>query len=184
LEITDNAPEKQQNIPEKISLPEKTDKKTSSPVNKKESTKTEIKKTETKTETPKSLRESTKGRLEKDDLALLRREVETPPQLASLSPVVYTGTTNPGLAQININLPESEEYLDDEKYFVDMVKEKTGIQNINLSKITQAGLNAMSNISKEKFRFNTDEQGKLTKINYDSGFLAFSIPTTKKESND
>ena len=66
----------------------------------------------------------------------------------------------------------------------DAVLEKTGLDKLSLKKISKAGLNFISNISKDKFKYETDEKGKVVNYNFDSRLMAFSIPAKKQESGD
>ena len=147
---------------------------------KKEVEKPATKKTNTKTEPQKSLRENSKGRLEKDDLAVIRTNEEIPEKMIGLNPTIFAAIPKTELAPVVITLPNLDDNIAEEKYFVDVVKEKTGIEKISINKITKAGLNLVSNISKEKFDYDTNNTGKVTEVKYDSRFLAFSIPTKKK----
>ncbi len=63
------------------------------------------------------------------------------------------------------------------RLLVDVVKEKTGIGKHTFNKITKAGLSLIANLSKEKFNYQTDKEGKVTEVYFDSRLLAFSIPT-------
>jgi len=180
-EVSKKITEEKSSNPEEIAVPKQKEKKAPVTNIKKESKKPVIKKAApTKSEQPKSLRENTKGRLEKDDLAVVRPDVEIPDQLASLYPVIQSGIPNSNLGRISYHQPETISEIPEEKYFVDMVREKASVEKINVDKIRDAGLEMVTNISKEKFLFKRNEEGKVTEVNYDSGFLAFSIPTRKK----
>jgi hypothetical protein len=126
-----------------------------------------------------SLRENSKGRISQDDLAMNRIETV---QFAELSPV--SAAIEPELPEISlktmyITIPSVETY--DERLLVDVVKEKTGIEKISLNKITKAGLNLVASLSKEKFNYETNNEGKVTEVNFDSRLLAFTIPTKTEE---
>ncbi|HSH19562.1 MAG TPA: hypothetical protein VLA03_03875, partial [Draconibacterium sp.] len=136
------------------------------------------------TEPTKSLRENSKGRLENEDLAVIRPTEEIPARLNSLNAIVYVGIPETNLDPVDITLPVINENMYEEKYFVDMVKEKTGFEKLSISKITKAGLNLVSNISKEKFQYDTDTEGKITDLKYDSRILAFSIPTKRETTGE
>lgn len=69
---------------------------------------------------------------------------------------------------------------DDERLLADVVKEKTGIDKLSINKIKKAGLNLVSGFTKDNLSYETNANGKITEINYDSRLLAFSIPTHKK----
>jgi len=95
------------------------------------------------------------------------------PAPATIEPEIPETT----LETMYITIPQTEPA--EERFLLDVVKEKTGIEKISFSKITKAGLNLFANISNEKFRYETDNSGKVTEIIYDSRLLAFSIPTTR-----
>ncbi len=84
------------------------------------------------------------------------------------------------LQTMYITIPENPY---EERLLVDRVIEKTGIEKFSLNKIAKAGLNLVTSISNEKFTYQTDEQGKVTEIVYDSRLLAFSIPTARSGVN-
>jgi hypothetical protein len=183
-EVIDKAPEKKENTPVEAVIPEKKEKKAVQPNITKEVEKPATKKTNTKTEPQKSLRENSKGRLEKDDLAVIRTNEEIPEKMIGLSPAIFAAIPKTELAPVVITLPNLDDNIAEEKYFVDMVKEKTGIEKISINKITKAGLNLVSNISQEKFDYDTNDNGKVTEVKYDSRFLAFSIPTKRKSDQE
>jgi hypothetical protein len=81
------------------------------------------------------------------------------------------------LAQMKITLPETPVENYEERLLADVVKEKTGLGNLSFNKVAKAGLNLVSNVSGEKFSFDTNTEGQITELNYDSRLLAFSIPT-------
>ena len=85
------------------------------------------------------------------------------------------------LETMYITIPENPY---EERLLVDRVIEKTGIEKISLNKIAKAGLNLVTSISNEKFTYQTDKQGNVTEVNFDSRLLAFSIPTTSTRSNE
>ncbi|MBK6282253.1 MAG: hypothetical protein IPF54_05910 [Draconibacterium sp.] len=175
IAVLEKVPEKKPNTEEIKEVPVKTEKKEVEPVIKGE--KQVIKKEKPKPEPVKSLRENSKGRLESEDLAMIRINDEIPSKLQSLNPSIYAGITKIELVPVKINTPESIETFNDEILLVDIVKEKTGIEKLNFDKITKAGLSFVSSISKEKFNYETNSEGKITEVKYDSRILAFSIPT-------
>lgn len=114
---------------------------------------------------------------------LVKAENE-PVLFAQLSPV--SATIEPELPETTlqtmyITIPQAESL--EERFLVDVVKEKTAFEKINFNKVTKAGLNLLAGISKEKFSYQTDEAGKVTEIFYDSRLLAFTIPTTRIGEN-
>ncbi len=98
------------------------------------------------------------------------------PKMAS----VEQQQTDLELETMYITIPENPY---EERWLVDRVLEKTGIEKISLNKIAKAGLNLVTSISNEKFTYQTDEEGKVTEIVYDSRLLAFSIPTVRSGVN-
>jgi len=125
----------------------------------------------------KSLREDTKGRLTHEDVAMSRTPIVIPAELNSItaSLVIEKPTAEMGTMYITIPLNSVDYY--EEKLLVDVVKEKTGIDKFKFNKITKAGLNLVSNISKDKFKYETNREGKITEYKYESRLLAFSIPS-------
>ena len=99
------------------------------------------------------------------------------PRMAS----VELHQANLELETMYITIPENPY---EERLLVDRVIEKTGIEKISLNKIAKAGLNLVTSISNEKFTYQTDKQGNVTEVNFDSRLLAFSIPTTSTRSNE
>ena len=178
--IKEKEPEKKETIPAITEVPQKVEKRDVQPVLKKETDKPVLKKEKPKTEPAKSLRENSKGRLENEDLAVIRFEEEIPAELKSINASVFAGIAKPNLVQVEMVIPETVESTYEEKYFVDMVKEKTGLEKLTINKITKAGLTLVSNLSKEKFIYETNTEGKVTELKYDSRILAFSIPTKRE----
>ncbi len=118
--------------------------------------------------------------------------IATEPEIAR-HPEELFAMINPRMAFIEQNQPDLEletmyitspENPYEEHLLVDRLIEKTGIEKFSLNKIAKAGLNLVTSISKEKFTYQTDEQGKVTEVNFDSRLLAFSIPTTSTRSNE
>ena len=178
IAVLEKIPEKKPNTEEIKEVPVKTEKKETEPVIKEE--KQEIKKEKPKSEPVKSLRENSKGRLINDDLAMIRINDIIPDKIQSLNPTVYSGITKIEMIPVKLTLPETIETFDDEILLVDIVKEKTGMEKLNLNNITKAGLSFVSSISREKFNYETNSDGKITEVKYDSRILAFSIPTNNE----
>lgn len=131
--------------------------------------------------TTKSLRETTKGRMDHKKIAEARIPVEVPEKIGSLRASLQNNQPqNIALASMSVTIPENVIYADDEVFFAEVVKEKTGLDNFSFRKITKAGLNLVSNISKDKFSYQTNQEGEITELNYDSRLLAFSIPTNNE----
>ena len=136
-----------------------------------------------KTRETKSLRETTKGRMGGEDLALHRIPLEVPTEMSRITASLDTRITNLSLATMSLHLVD-EEPVYEERLLADVVKEKTGIDKLSLNKIKQAGLNLVSNITKDNLSYETNQNGQITEINYDSRLLAFSIPTHNEESGE
>ncbi len=173
--VLEKVPEKKPNSEDIKEVPVKTEKKEIEPTIKE--AKPVIKKEKRKSEAVKSLRENSQGRLDNDDLAMIRINDEIPSKLQSLNPSIYVGITKIELVPVKSTTPETIETFNDEILLVDIVKEKTGFEKLNFNKITKAGLSLVANISNEKFNYETNSEGKITEVKYDSRILAFSIPT-------
>lgn len=181
--IADNSenPEntKETNVPVKKEYPPKTKettKETIKPVNKE--------KESINSKATKSLRETTKGRMGGEDLAMVRIPIEVPGKIGSKTATIEVASSDLVLAAIpKINVP-LEKNLYEEHLLADVVKEKTGLDHLTLNKITKAGLKFVSNISKDKFTYETNAKGKVTELNLDTRLLAFSIPTKNEENGE
>ena len=125
----------------------------------------------------KSLRENTQGRMSHKDIAMSRTQIVIPVEMNSITASLNIMQPAAELVTMHIVIPPNSADYYEEKLFVDMVKEKTGIDKFKFNKITKAGLNLISTISKEKFKYETNSEGKITEYNYDSRLLAFSIPS-------
>ena len=134
-----------------------------------------------KPKSSKSLRETNKGRLEGEDIALIRVPVDVPEKINTLTASIEIAEVNEILARMPEKQTQQLQNIPEERLLADVVKEKTGLENLSLGKITQAGLNLVSSISKDKFTYETNETGKVTELNLDTRLLAFSIPTNKGE---
>jgi hypothetical protein len=131
--------------------------------------------------TTKSLRETTKGRMDHKKIAEARIPVEVPEKIGSLGVSLQNNQPqNVALANMSVTIPENINYADDEVFFAEVVKEKTGLDNLSLNKVAKAGLKIISGFTKDNFNFETDEEGKITELKYDSRLLAFSIPTNNE----
>ncbi len=141
-----------------------------------------VKKIAPKPQKIKSLRETTKGRMESEDLALHRIPVEVPAEMKGITASFNIDASVPTLATMNMYYIEEPEY--EERLFADVVKEKTGIDKLSFNTIKKAGLNLVSNITKDNLSYETNKEGKITEINFDSRLLAFSIPTHSEEAGE
>jgi len=125
----------------------------------------------------KSIRENAIGRMDETDIVIARVPVESISTMVSLAASVEINHPQESLRKMHYILPEETPYQDDERFLAEEVVEKTGISKLSFNKIAKAGLHIVSNISKDKLTYETNESGKVTEINYDSRLLAFSIPT-------
>ena len=125
----------------------------------------------------KSNRENTKGKKDETDIATERVAVEPLRPISRLTASLEIKQPQESLRIMQYAIPDGPAYQDEERFLADVVVEKTGINKLSFNKIAKAGLNIVSNISKEKLTYETNESGKVTEINYDSRLLAFSIPT-------
>ena len=176
-EVTEKAKSsKEVNAPVKKEDPQKTKE------TKKETLKPAIK--EDKENPTKSLRETTKGRMGGEDIALIRIPVEVPEKITSIRASIPLENTDVTLAAMREIKTPIEKNTYEERLLADVVKEKTGLDQLSLNKITKVGLKLVSNISKEKFTYETNKEGKVTELNYDSRLLAFTIPTHGEEKGE
>ena len=154
-----------------VETPEKNPVKT-----KKETPKQEIKKAIPENKSNKRLRENAKGRIEQESLAQVRTPVIVPLPLKPIEAGFSVSQPLIALGKIHYQNPETPEVLEDERLLADVVIEKTGLNNLKFNKLTQAGLNLVSNFTKNNFTYETNNEGKVVEYNYDSRLLAFSIP--------
>ena len=181
LASVEKEPEKKDNAPAAKELPEKSDKQEEPKNMKEETVKPAIKKNGPKPNQTKIIRQKSQGRLIYDDLASLRMDVETPVLLNTLTASFSVQLHEAELAPVNLALPVYKEPDFEERLLVDVVKEKTGFERISLNKIAKAGLSLVANLSNEKLNYETNNEGQVTEINFDSRLLAFSIPTRTGE---
>jgi hypothetical protein len=139
--------------------------------------KSTIKKLKSKSERTNVLREKSPDLPENGELALVRPSEEAPAKLKSLNPSLDVKIANPDLVLVETTIFAENEPMEDERLFVDVIKEKTGIGKLTFGKITKAGLSLVASLSNEKFNYETNAEGKITEVKYDSRILAFSVPT-------
>jgi hypothetical protein len=170
-------PENKKENPESSSLPVKAEKK-QDPVMEKEKPADTEKKAEPKSQPSKSLRETTTGRINHDLIAEARTPAEVPERLNSRDIILVSGETLALQLDPVYNIfPEVPAPMEDERLLGQVIKKKTGLGNLSLSKVTQAGLNVLASLSREKFTYETNSEGQITELSFDSRLLAFSIPT-------
>lgn len=147
-----------------------------------EPAKKEIKKVVPEQKPGKSLRENSKGRIEHEDIASVRIPLETPAEMKTIAATLDAQKPEISLGTMYIRFPDAIPY-EEERFLADVVVEKTGLDKLSIKKITKAGLNIVTGISNEKFKYETNEEGKVTEYNYDSRLFAFTIPS-KNKTND
>jgi len=111
--------------------------------------------------------------------ASIRTPVEVPEEMKTLTASLDVPSAHASLGTMYIIIYD-ESQTDEEHFLADIVIEKTGLDKLNLNKITKAGLNLVTSISNEKFQYHTNSKGKITEYNYDSRLLAFTIPVRNK----
>ena len=179
LVVTAERENKKEN-PESSNLPSKAEKK-QDPVPEKEKPADNVKKAEPKSQPSKSLRETTTGRINHDMIAEARIPVEIPERMNSRNIILASGETLAlQLDPVKYILYEIPAQMKEERLLGQVIKEKTGIGNLSLNKVTQAGLNVVASISGEKFNYETNSEGQITELSFDSRLLAFSIPTNNE----
>jgi hypothetical protein len=182
LATVEKEPEKKDNAPVVKELPEKKENVEEQKTIKKEPVKPEIKIQKPKPNQTKTIRVNSQGRLINDDLATTRISEDIPVELESLTASLSVSKPETDLVPIKITVPDFNETVFEERLLVDVVKEKTGIEKLTFNKIAKAGLSLVTNLSKEKFNYKTDNDGKVAEVNFDSRLLAFSIPTRAAEA--
>lgn len=104
-----------------------------------------------------------------------REAMKIPASMQALTASIDAPAPRPRLSRMQLASPEPipEE---DEWLIADNIREK-----INLKNLGKAGLSFVSNLSKDRFTYETDDSGKITEVNYDSRLLGFSIPTASAQ---
>ena len=151
---------------------------------KKDPEKPAVKSEKSKPNETKIIRENSQGRLINDGLASVRISEINMVELESITALIPVSKPKTDLVPIIITVPDFNETAFEERLLIDIVKEKTGIEKLTFNKIAKAGLSLVTNLSKEKFNFETDNEGKVTEVNFDSRLLAFSIPTNQVEEEE
>jgi hypothetical protein len=131
------------------------------------------------------LAEATAAETNTEQVFAERTPVEVPDRINTLSAKVKVPKPAPLLASVENyrENPSLAENSTDERLIGDIVREKAGLDNISVNKITKAGLKLVSSFSKDNLSYETNENGKITEVNFDSRLLAFSIPTNKDKKN-
>jgi len=114
-------------------------------------------------------------------LALARISEEIPVLQSLTASLTTVSNSKINLVPVNITVPDYSKPVFEERLLVDIVKEKTGVDKLSFNKIIKSGLSLVASLSKEKFNYETDNEGKVTEVKFDSRLLAFSIPTRTEE---
>lgn len=179
--VIEKEPEKKINPSEIKEVPANNNKVEEQKILKKDPEKPAVKNGKPKPNQTKIIRENSQGRLINDGLASVRISENIPAELESITASIPVSKPETDLVPIIITVPDFNETAFEERLLVDIVKEKTGIEKLTFNKITKAGLSLVTNLSKEKFNYETDNEGKVTEVSFDSRLLAFSIPTRTVE---
>ncbi len=113
------------------------------------------------------------------ELEIVREPVEKFPEIKSITASINVNQPKLKMKTMHFTVPDNIDYSDDEILLADRIKEKVGFEKVELNKVVKAGLNLVSSISNNKFRYETNHDGKITKYNYESRLVAFSIPSKK-----
>ncbi|RIJ48674.1 hypothetical protein D1614_09070 [Maribellus luteus] len=115
---------------------------------------------------------------------IARARVEMPQEIKTLTASLDVPHPNEALETMYITVPETSHSNIEEKLLAEVVLEKTGLNDLSMSKIKKAGLKLVSGFTKENLSYKTDAEGEITEISYDSRLLAFTIPTNTREKAD
>ncbi|HKJ79750.1 MAG TPA: hypothetical protein VKA10_09445 [Prolixibacteraceae bacterium] len=117
--------------------------------------------------------------VEKEQISKQRIPVEIPSKINTLSAQIEIQNPQAMLASVDHDYAQSPVQPTgiEGQLIGDVIREKAGLDNLSLNKITKVGLNLVSSFSKENFTYETNTSGKITEVNFDSRLLAFSIPT-------
>lgn len=111
-----------------------------------------------------------------------RLPLPIPDRLVGLTASIGEPQFRQNLAAMHLSLPaEISPVEDDEHFLAEKIIEKTGLDKIDIHKISKAGLDFVRNISKDKFYYQTNNEGKVVEYNYDSRLLAFTIPVRNRD---
>ncbi len=110
-----------------------------------------------------------------------RASVEIPDKMDRLTASLDVSQTKATLETMYITVPNISEKDAEERLLADIVIEKTGLDKLSLNNIAKAGLNLVSNITRDKFQYETNGEGKITTVNLDTRLLAFTIPVKNSE---
>lgn len=119
-------------------------------------------------------------------VALNNRVLErdpAPQKIQSLTAQVAIHPENPSSSLVAMNeqggIDESKYLTVDELLAQKVLHQKQG-ENLSVSGVLTAGLEAVSNVSNDRLNYETNQQGKISQISLNTRLLAFSIPFRKR----
>lgn len=115
-----------------------------------------------------------------EPLSGARIPVKTPEKLAGRNVSFTLKSAQMTLHEMKTEQPDYPESFNEERLLVDVIRKKTGLGKLSVNRVAQAGLSLISSLSGENFSYETDSEGKITELAYDSHLLGFSIPTNRK----
>jgi hypothetical protein len=71
------------------------------------------------------------------------------------------------------------EYLEQE-YLTDKLREKMGLEGFTFAKLMRSGLELASNLTNEKFSYDTNKEGEIVALSLDTHLLGLRIPVGRK----
>lgn len=145
--------------------------------------KTEVRKVIPRQKSDKNIRESIQRKITHEDVEINRTTLEVLAELNSITASLNIQQPSPTLATMHIIIPGNTNYYE-ERLLGDIIKEKAGLDKFRFNKITKAGLNLVSSISNDKFKYQTNKEGRVTLFSYNSRLLAFSIPTKNEDTGE
>ncbi len=114
--------------------------------------------------------------------AFLRYAGEVPAKMGRIPASLDIAAPVATLAAMDLNIVEGSFY--EERLIADVVKEKIGADKVSFDKIKKVGLNLFAGFTKDNLSYSTNNEGRVTEINYDSRLLAFSIPTNSGKAKE
>lgn len=130
----------------------------------------------------KQLKKSDKSTLKMEEIAIVHRE-KAPPLIAPLAAELgmpMVGEGNSLMAMRKRTREKQSNYLSVDEYLAQKVLRQKPGESVSLSGVLDAGLEAVSNVSNDRVFYETDQQGKISKISVNTRLLAFSIPFRKR----
>lgn len=125
--------------------------------------------------------ENTNSGSEKSMTEKTREPVEMIPYL---NPLKAGLSAEPGhltlAAMAPVKIDSEVPAIDEERLLADVLKEKLAEKNFSFTRLTHAGLNLASKLTKDKFTYSTNQKGEVTEYAFESRLLGFSIPAGKK----